>query len=317
MNHFPRLRLPLRLANSRQGLWQLPLGMAVVLALWLSLRSNTFFDGQNLLNLVAQATPLLLTSLGQLIVVLIGGLDLSVGAVISLGTAILAADAPMGVLLPTVFIASAAVGLVNGYAVARLHVHPIIATLSTMSLVQGATLIIRPVAGGSVPEAVQAMVNATPLGVPMSLLWSVAAIAIGWKIVHASRYGLYLFAVGGGAPVARSYGIGVERVVIGAYVLSSTFAATAAVFLAGRITSGDPKIGELFAIESITAVALGGVQLAGGVGGVPGAITGVAFLALLANGMNLENVSAFIQTVVKGLILLAVIALQPRKNIGL
>lgn len=307
----------LRGAHSRQGLWVLPLVMAALVAAWLAMRTATFLDSQNLLNLVAQATPLLLASLGQLIVVLIGGLDLSVGAVISLTTAILAADAPVWVLLPMVYLAAATIGLVNGVAVSRLNVHPIIATLSTMSLVQGATLIIRPVAGGSVPEVVLTMVNAVPLGIPMSVWWSLAAIAIGWKIVHASRYGLHLYAVGGGAAVARSYGIGVERVTVGAYVLSACFAATAAVFLAGRITSGDPKIGELFAIESITAVALGGVQLAGGVGSVPGAITGVAFLALLANGMNLENLSAFVQTIVKGLILLAVVALQPRKNIGL
>jgi ribose transport system permease protein len=135
--------------------------------------------------------------------------------------------------------------------------------------------------------------------------------------VHASRCGLHLFAVGGGASVARAYGIGVERVTIGAYMLSSMFAAAAGVFLAGRIASGDPKIGDLFAIESITAVALGGVQLAGGVGSVGGAFSGVALLALLANGMNLENISAYMQTVIKGLILLAVIAIQPRKNIGL
>jgi ribose transport system permease protein len=151
----------------------------------------------------------------------------------------------------------------------------------------------------------------------MSIVWVVIAIAVCWRLVHHSRLGLHLFAVGGGSSVARSYGVSVERTTVAAYVLSSTFAAAAGVFLAGRIASGDPKIGELFAIESITAVALGGVQLAGGVGSVPGALTGVALLALLANGMNLENMSAFVQTAVKGLILLAVIAMQPRKTIGL
>jgi ribose transport system permease protein len=317
MTHFERLRTLLGRRNSRQGLWLLPLGMMVFVATGLAFRSDTFTGSQNLLNLVGQATPLLLTCLGQLMVVLIGGLDLSVGAVISLSTAILSSNAPVWMLLPAVFAAAALVGLVNGFAVARLNVHPIIATLSTMSLVQGATLLIRPVAGGNVPAAIVGMVNAAPLGIPMSVFWMAAAALIGCKLVHASRFGLHLYAVGGGASVARSHGIGVERVTICAYMLSATFAAAAGVFLAGRIASGDPKIGELFAIESITAVALGGVQLAGGVGSVPGAFTGVALLALLANGMNLENVSAFIQTAVKGLILLAVIALQPRKNIGL
>lgn len=317
MNPIERLRVLLGGHHSRQGMWLLPLATVIALALCLAVRSETFMAPQNLQNLVGQATPLLLASLGQLMVVLIGGLDLSVGAVISLTTVILASDGPAWVVLPAVFAAAAAIGLVNGIAVSRLHVHPIIATLSTMSLVQGATLLIRPVAGGSVPGAVVSMVNAAPLGIPMSMFWSAAAITIGWKLAHGSRFGLHLFAVGGGPAVARSYGIGVHRVTITAYMLSSMFAAAAAVFLAGRVASGDPLIGELFAIESITAVALGGVQLAGGVGSVRGAITGVAFLSLLANGMNLENVSAFIQTVTKGLILLAVVALQPRKNIGL
>ena len=312
-----KLRAMLTGQNTRQGLWPLPLIAAAAIAVVLAFRSDTFAHAPNLQNLVAQATPLLLASLGQLMVVLVGGLDLSLGAVISLTTAILASGLPAWIVLPCAFCAAALVGLVNGVAVTRLNVHPIIATLSTMSLVQGATLLVRPVAGGTVPDFVVALSGAAPLGIPMPVLWTLGATACGWKLLHASRFGLHLFAVGGGLAVARSHGIRVERIVISAYVLSASFAAAAGVFLAGRIASGDPKIGELFAVESITAVALGGVQLAGGVGSVPGAITGVAFLALLANGMNLENVSAFLQTVIKGLILLAVIALQPRKNIGL
>lgn len=303
--------------NSRQGLWLLPLGMATFVAAWLAVRSTTFTTAQNVVNLIDQAAPLLLASLGQLMVVLIGGLDLSVGAVISLTTAILTIDAPAWVLLLMVSAAALFVGLINGFAVARLNVHPIIATLSTMSLVQGATLLIRPIAGGTVPDIVIRMVSSTLLGIPMSWGWILAACVIGWKLVHGSRFGLHLFAVGGGSVVARSYGINVERLTICNYMLCSSFAAAAGIFLAGRIASGDPQIGSLFAIESITAVALGGVQLAGGVGSVAGAVSGAVFLSLLSNGMNLENVSAFIQTAIKGLLLLAVIALQPRKNIGL
>ena len=311
------LRALLTGQNTRQGLWLLPLIVAVAIAVVLAFRSDTFATAQNVQNLIAQASPLLLASLGQLMVVLVGGLDLSVGAVISLTTAILTSGLPAWLVLPCAFGAAALIGLVNGVAVTRLNVHPIIATLSTMSLIQGATLVLLPVAGGTVPDFILAMAGATPLGIPMPVLWTLLAAVCGWKLIHGSRFGLHLFAVGGGLDVARSHGIQVDRIVISAYVLSSSFAAAAGVFLAGRIASGDPKIGELFAIESITAVALGGVQLAGGVGSVPGAITGVAFLALLANGMNLENVSAFLQTVIKGLILLVVIALQPRKNIGL
>lgn len=303
--------------NSRQGLWLLPLAMSLTAAAVLAMRSEIFTGGQNFVNLVAQATPMIIASLGQLIVVLIGGLDLSVGSVISMATAILVLDAPLWILLLSIVGGAVLIGLANGFIIARLNVHPIIATLSTMSIVQGITLVIRPVAGGETPAAITQLVATGPFGVPMPLLWTGAAILIGWKLVHGSRFGLHLFAVGGGREHAASFGINTTRIIVTAYVLSSVFAAAAGVFLAGRIASGDPKIGALFAVESITAVALGGVQLAGGVGSVLGGLTGAAFLALLANGMNLEHVSAYVQTAVKGLILLAVIALQPRKNIGL
>ncbi|SEM05035.1 monosaccharide ABC transporter membrane protein, CUT2 family [Variovorax sp. YR750] len=317
MHNAQYLRSLLTGQNSRQGLWILPLLMALALSVWIATRQPTFIDSQNLLNLVAQAVPLLVAALGQLVVVLIGGLDLSVGAVISLTTAILASGAPAYVVIPGLFLAAAVIGLVNGLTIARLNVHPIIATLSTASVVQGVTLLIRPVAGGEIPAVVTQMVGGSVLGVPMPVVWTVGAVALGWKLVHASRFGLHLFAVGGGAAVASSYGIRVERITISAYVLSALFAAAAGMVVAGRVASGDPNIGALFAIESITAVALGGVQLAGGIGSVIGAFTGAAFLALLNNGMNLENISAFIQTVIKGLILLAVVAMQPRKTIGL
>jgi ribose transport system permease protein len=311
------IRTMLSSQNSRRGAWKLPLAMAGIAVLVLAYRLDTFLSSQNLSNLFAQATPLIIASLGQLMVVLIGGLDLSIGAVISLTTSLLVIDAPPYLILPIVFLAAALVGLTNGIAVARFNVHPIIATLSVMSIVQGIALLIRPVAGGVVPPMVTRLVSGDLFGIPMAFLWVLGIIAIGWKVVHASRYGLHLFAVGGGPAIANSYGISVQRITISAYVFASTFAATAGVFLAGRIGSGDPKIGDLFAVESITAVALGGVQLAGGVGSVAGALTGSVVLSLLANSMNLENISAFVQTVVKGLILLLVVAMQPRKNIGL
>jgi ribose transport system permease protein len=313
----PYLRKLFTGQNSREGLWVFPLGMCLVAAAVLAARSSIFLDSTNLLNLVSQATPMILATLGQLIVVLIGGLDLSVGSVISMTTAILVLDAPLGILLAGVFAFALFVGLTNGLIIAKLNVHPIIATLSTMSIVQGMTMFIRPVAGGETPAAIVQLVSTGPFGIHMPLVWTGAAILIGWKLVHGSRFGLHLFAIGGGKEHAASFGIDTTRITVTAYVLSSLFAAAAGVFLAGRIGSGDPTVGAQFAVDSITAVALGGVQLAGGVGSVAGGLTGAGLLALLAMGMNIEQVSAYVQTGVKGLLLLAVIALQPRKNIGL
>jgi ribose transport system permease protein len=303
-------------SGSRHGLWTIPMLVAVCCSAGLSVSTADFTSWQNILNLVAQATPLLLVSIGQMIVILVRGLDLSVGSVVSLTTGILSLNAPVYLTLPGAVLMAALVGLLNGVAVTRFRVHPIIATLSIMGITQGVTMFVRPSAGGSVAPEIVSLVSGQLFGIYMPLIWVVIVVFVAWKIVHGSRFGLHLFAIGGGE-TAGTFGIAEQRNILAAYMLSSCFAAAAGIFLAGRIASGDPNIGTQYAVDSITAVALGGTQLAGGIGSLHGTIIGCGLLALIANGMNLLNVSAFVQTVVKGLILLVVISLQPRKTIGL
>jgi len=214
------------------------------------------------------------------------------------------------------------VGLINGVAIVKLNVHPIIATLSMQFIVLGIAQLLRPVAGGSVPDIVVTVVTGAVLGIPAPVFWAVAVTLVSWKILHGSRFGLHLFAIGGGVAsgqtnAAHNYGLRDQRNTILAYVLSAVFAALAGIFVAGRIGSGDPNVGTQFALDSITAVAIGGTQLSGGIGGLHGTILGAVLMALLANGMNLANLSAFLQGAIKGAILLIVVALQSRKKMGL
>ncbi|MER8445398.1 ABC transporter permease [Mesorhizobium sp. M1066] len=308
--------------NTRQGLWGLPLLVALFISLWLTVETTQFATAENLFNLVAQAMPLIIAAIGQLVVVLIGGLDLSVGSVISFTTAVLALDQPAVVLIPAVFVLAALIGLINGLAITRFNVHPIIATLSTQYIVLGITRILRPVSGGTVPEIVIDAVSGSFLGVPYPVFWGIVVILAAWKLLYGSRYGLHLFAIGGGIAsgaesAARNFGVSDRRNIILAYVVCSCFAAVAGVFLAGRIVSGDPNVGLLFELDTVTAVALGGTQLSGGIGSLHGTVIGALVMALLANGMNLANVSPFVQTAIKGGILLAVVGLQSRKKMGL
>ena len=308
--------------NTRQGLWGLPLLVALLISLWLTVETTQFATAENLFNLVAQAMPLIIAAIGQLVVVLIGGLDLSVGSVISFTTAVLALDQPAIVLIPAVFLLAALIGLINGLAITRFNVHPIIATLSTQYIVLGITRILRPVSGGTVPEIVIDAVSGSFLGIPYPVFWGIIVILAAWKLLYGSRYGLHLFAIGGGIAsgaesAARNFGVSDRRNIILAYVICSCFAAVAGVFLAGRIVSGDPNVGLLFELDTVTAVALGGTQLSGGIGSLHGTVIGALVMALLANGMNLANVSPFVQTAIKGGILLAVVGLQSRKKMGL
>jgi ribose transport system permease protein len=312
----------LRVMQARQGLWVLPLITAVLIAVALSLRTTDFLTQQNLFNLAAQAMPLIITAIGQMCVVLIGGLDLSVGSVISFTTAILSLDGPAYVVLPGVFVLAACIGLINGMAVTRLNVHPIIATLAMQYILLGIARILRPISGGTVPDVVVRAVQGSAFGIPMAIWWGLVIILVAWKLLHGSRFGLHLFAIGGGMAsgvqdAARNFGVPVKRDIVLAYVACSLFAALAGVFLAGRIVSGDPNVGLLFELDAITAVALGGTQLSGGVGSLQGTIIGALVLALLSNGMNFANVSPFMQTVIKGALLLLVVGLQSRKKMGL
>ncbi|MBX4901268.1 ABC transporter permease [Rhizobium bangladeshense] len=301
----------------RAGAIRLSIGTLVVMLVASIALLPGFLEGENLSNLLAQSTTLVISALGQTFVILTGGLDVSVGSIISVTTAIMTLDMPVLVRILLCIAVATAFGLVNGYGVARLNVHPIIMTLATMGIGQGLALIILPIPGGKVPNWLSTSVAGSIGPIPNSLVWLVvASLAAAW-ILYRRPFGLYLFAAGGNEFNARMNGVPVERTIINAYVLSALFACAAGMFLAGRLASGDPKGGAAFGIESVTAAALGGVHLAGGIGSIFGTVVGAAILGLVNNVMNLANVSAFLQSVAKGALLLVLVVSQRRKTIGL
>jgi ribose transport system ATP-binding protein len=301
----------------RQGAWPIPLALLLTALTWLSIGYAEFRSVEGLSNFLTQATPLLLVAIGQMIVVLVRGLDLSVPSVVGLTTVILASGGSPVVLIGTALVCGAAVGLANGLIVTKLEVHPIIATLAMQWMLLGVARMIRPTAGGDIPDIIEASVSAVG-----ALLWLLLAVAVAWKILHGSRFGLRQFAIGGGlaagqAGAVRTFGINDRRYIISSYVMSALFATCAGMFLAGRIVSGDADVGIGLDISSITAVALGGTLLSGGVGSLQGTVFGALVLAAISTAMNLTNLSPFLRTVLTGVILLAVVATQRRKTIGL
>ena len=299
----------------RSGLGVVSIGLPILMFALLSVSAPEFFSGENLAHVNSQVAALLIVAMGQLFVALIGGIDISVGSVVSL-TSVLIVTLDPSLAVPVSLLAAVGVGLANGLGVAFFGVHPLIMTLATMTFVQGFALLLLAGAGGLVPPVLIAMAKANPVGLPAAFFWCVAAIALASVVLYRTRFGLRLFAIGGNAQSAGLTGVRVVTPSIACYVLCSVCSAIAGIYLTGRIAAGDPTLGQPFSLDSVTAIALGGVQLSGGVGSVAGAVFGTVTLGLIANGMNLLGVSPFFRAALTGVLLLGAVSLQRRKAIG-
>ena len=302
--------------NPRSGLGLVSIGLPIVMFLVLSLVAPKFFSFENLGNVSNQITALLIVTLGQMIVALVAGIDISVGSVVSL-TSVIVVSVDPEIAIPMAVLAGLAVGLVNGFGVVVAGVHPLIMTLASMTFLQGFALLIQTGAGGTVPSYIQRLSTGTFLGLPMSIVWSIIVVAIVSFIIYRTRFGLRMFAIGANARNVELSGVRTTWPRILCYVLCSLSGVLAGVYLTGRIATGDPMMGQSFSLDSVTAVALGGVQLADGTGSVLGAVFGSLTLGLITNGMNLLGISPFFRGALTGLLLVGAISLQRRKAIGI
>lgn len=302
---------------ARTGLTHYTLGLPVVLVLLLAATQADFRSTQNLLNFSGQIGALLIVAMGQLFVTLVAGIDLSVGSVMSLASAFAATQSDPLAAVAMATALGVAVGTVNGMGVAFAGVHPLVMTLSTATFLQGLAYVVLPIPGGSIAPAMTAAATGEAVGIPAPLLWCAAAALAASSVLRRTRFGTHLFAVGGHPRSAYLNGVRVKSVVVGAYVWCSVAAAWAGLFLAARVAAGDPALGASYALESVAAVALGGVQLTGGVGSVAGVVAGVLSLGLMTNGLNLFGVSPFMRGVLTGVLLLAAVSLQRRRIVGM
>lgn len=310
MNYRSLIRVP-----GRSGLGLVAIGLPIVMFVTISFATPNFLTVQNLSNVNAQIAALMIVSLGQMIVAVSGGIDLSVGSVVSLTSAIIVSVDP-AIAVPLAVLAGLLVGVVNGVGVTKFAVHPLVMTLATMTFLQGLALLILPVPGGKVPDYLEAMVDFSLFGLPAAFFWCLFFVAMASILMLKTRFGLRLFAIGANSENAARNGVDVNLNRIACYVLCSFGGVMAGLFLSARVASADATLGASFGLDSVTAIALGGVQLAGGVGSVFGVIAGTISLGLMANGMNLLGISPFIRAAATGILLLAAISLQPRRTIG-
>jgi ribose transport system permease protein len=288
--------------------------LLAIMLLWnASLQSNLFelrTINQNLRNYL----PLIILAAGQTIVVIGGGIDLSVGSIVSMVNAIMvtsltAESTPEQVILAMVVacIAGMAAGAVNGFSVAYLRLQPIVTTYATSFVFGGLALYILPRPGGAVPGDLPRLYRSTPADIPF-VLYMIVLLLIVWWTLRRTRYGQYLFGMGGKAEAAYSTGVPVNAMRFSMYVLSGLFAALSAIALTVSIGTGNPRIGEKMTLDSIVAVVLGGTRLSGGQGGVFGTLLGVLILRLIQNIISFSPLETWDETLINALIIILALA---------
>jgi ribose/xylose/arabinose/galactoside ABC-type transport system permease subunit len=291
--------------------------MLVVVCIAGFIRYEAFLTPENLLNVVRQNSMLGLVALGMTFVILTGGIDLSVGALLAVAGVIAANLADQGLIIALVaaVTATCVLGLINGLVIAKARIQPFIVTLAMMIAARG--LALAATGEQSVRIANQ---NFTWLGrgligdflpVPIAIL--IVAFAVGWLVLNHTRFGRNVFAVGDNDEAARLMGLNVSRVTIAVYAISGALAGLAGVMLASRLGAGQPVAGTGYELDAIAAVVIGGTLLIGGQGSVLSTLIGVLLLGVIFNLFNLEGtISPWWQLVLRGVILLFVVVAQNR-----
>jgi ribose transport system ATP-binding protein len=308
------LPIPVARALAQRYTGTILLGVALsVLAAYTAGQSRYFFTERNLGNLVIQIVPLALASIGQMTVILLGGIDLSVGPLISLVTAIASftlVDGPSGwggVFL--CLVTGLIVGGLNSALIVWLRIPDLISTLATYSVVFGLALVVRPSPGGSVGEGFVDLVTMRLGWFPVAGLAVLAISAIGEILLAKGRIGTRLYAIGSRPEAAFVAGIRVDRVRCFAYLFCGFMAALAGLVVTARIGSGDPQAGSQFTLSSIAAVVVGGTSVFGGRGTLVGTLFGATLLVMLQNALNQLHVTAYFQYIWTGALLLSAVAL--------
>ncbi len=284
-----------------------------------SLLSDIFLTSRNIQNLLRQVVPLGLVSVGQTFAILTAGIDLSIGSVVSMAscltTGMILGREPL--ILPVVafvIVAALFIGFCNGFVITRTRVHPLIVTLGMMSVVQGGLLLYTKSPVGSVPPVFDFLAWGQVWFIPFPIFLFAAVAAAGIFILRRTTLGRYVYATGGNEEVARLSGIKTDRVKIVTYMICSFTAAVTGIFLASRMGMGDPLVGERYMLDSILPVLIGGTSLSGGKGGIGATIAGVFIFAILSNALNLLDVSAYWQWIIKGLIIIVAGAFYTKKR---
>lgn len=329
MSHIQQTSRPLALSalGHRRVLQYLQEGSAVAIAIVLvaaftALRSDTFLTSANLVNVLSQVSVRGTLAIGMSIVMIAGGIDLSIGSLVSLagvaGGSWLADGGQFWFVLPATIALGVTVGAISGVAIARSRVQPFILTLGGLSVFQGLALL--HVHGQQIalflpPGAFNDLGSGRWLGIPISGWIMIGLLAAAWAGMRYTRVGRNLYAIGGNETAAYLAGIRVDVYKVATYALMGALSGLAALILASKVAAAEPTMGAGLELQAIAAVVIGGVALTGGRGTVVGGMLGVVLLGVIQNSLNLLSIDAAYQSIVVGLIIvIAVVGSRDQRS---
>ncbi|MEB7856845.1 ribose ABC transporter permease [Staphylococcus xylosus] len=292
----------------------------ILLVIIISALNSAFLEPSNLFNLLRQVSINGLIAFGMTFVILTGGIDLSVGSTLALSSAMIAilmvsgVDSIVALLIGCIF--GAILGAINGLLITLGKMAPFIATLATMTVFRGLTLVItdgNPITNLNGSYAFQLFGRGYFLGIPVPAVTMFITFIILYIILHKTVFGRQTYAMGGNEKAAFISGIKVNKLKVMIYSLSGLMSAMAGAILTSRLNSAQPTAGMSYELDAIAAVVLGGTSLTGGKGRILGTLIGVLIIGVLNNGLNLLGVSSFYQQVVKGVVIIIAVLID-RKN---
>lgn len=296
------------------------IGGLLVLCVFLTFMSDSFLTQSNLMTLLRQMTNNVFLTLGVMMCIIIGGIDISVGSVFALGGTVAAGmiahyNMPIAVSIFIGLLAGAACGAFNGFFVSVVKVPAFIATMAMLNIARGISYLMTNAEPIRCTEKAFTKLGTGRLGIlPLPVIYAVVWIVIVWLFLNKTRMGRYVYAVGGNIEAAKFSGINIKVVQFTVHTISGFLAAWAGIVMAARMYSGQPAVASGWEMDAVAASALGGVSLMGGSGSVVSAMIGVMIIGVLKNGLNLMNVNSFWQLIIQGLVVLAAVSVDMVKQ---
>lgn len=301
------------LINKEWFIEQKSLIALIMLIIVVSFLNQYFFTVDNILNILRQTSVIAILAAGMTLVILTAGIDLSVGSILALcgafAASMISLEISVFIAVPVALLGGAALGSIAGIIIAKGKVQAFIATLVTMTMLRGVTMVYtdgRPISTGftDVADAFAWFGTGYMFGIPVPVWLMITVFAGIWYLLNHTRFGRYIYALGGNESATLLSGINVDRIKIGVYSICGLLSALAGIIITSRLSSAQPTAGMGYELDAIAAVVLGGTSLAGGKGRIMGTLIGALIIGVLNNALNLLDVSSYYQMIVKAVVIL-------------